>query len=142
MPTYSYACTACDHRFDIRQGFADAALAECPQCGGRLRKVFGDVGVMFKGSGFYRTDARKERAKAAAGREPRTRKAGGSKSDGGAGGSKSDGGASGSKSDGGASGSKSGDGAGGSKSGDASAPTPGQKPSAPTKPTERAAARD
>nr|WP_225755370.1 FmdB family zinc ribbon protein [Actinotalea sp. Marseille-Q4924] len=58
MPTYSYACTACDHRFDARQSFSDDALTECPQCSGRLRKLFNAVGVVFKGSGFYRTDSR------------------------------------------------------------------------------------
>ena len=58
MPTYSYACTACDHRFDAQQSFTDAALTECPECQGRLRKLFNSVGIVFKGSGFYRTDSR------------------------------------------------------------------------------------
>lgn len=58
MPTYQYACTECDHRFDAVQSFTDSALTECPQCHGRLRKLFGNVGVVFKGSGFYRTDSR------------------------------------------------------------------------------------
>ncbi|MCL2467700.1 MAG: FmdB family transcriptional regulator [Micrococcales bacterium] len=58
MPTYAYRCTACEHAFDIHQGFSDASLTVCPQCDGRLRKVFSPVGVVFKGSGFYRTDAR------------------------------------------------------------------------------------
>ncbi|GAA3846777.1 hypothetical protein GCM10022243_11120 [Saccharothrix violaceirubra] len=58
MPTYQYACTECDHRFEAVQSFSDAALAECPQCTGRLRKLYGAVGVVFKGSGFYRTDNR------------------------------------------------------------------------------------
>ncbi|WP_295012212.1 FmdB family zinc ribbon protein [uncultured Microbacterium sp.] len=58
MPTYSYACTACGHRFDAVQSFADAALTECPQCQGRLRKEYGSIGVTFNGSGFYRTDSR------------------------------------------------------------------------------------
>ena len=58
MPTYSYACTACDNRFDAVQAFSDDALTSCPQCEGRLRKLFGKVGVVFKGSGFYRTDSR------------------------------------------------------------------------------------
>lgn len=58
MPTYAYACTQCDHRFDAVQSFADAALTECPQCGGTLRKQYGTVGVTFNGSGFYRTDSR------------------------------------------------------------------------------------
>lgn len=59
MPTYAYSCASCGHRFDIYQAFADSALTECPECGGRLRKEFGNVGVVFKGSGFYRNDARK-----------------------------------------------------------------------------------
>jgi len=58
MPTYPYACTACDHRFEVVQSFTDDALTECPECSGRLRKVFGSVGVVFKGSGFYRNDSR------------------------------------------------------------------------------------
>ena len=58
MPTYAYACTECDHRFDIVQSFHDDALTQCPECGGRLRKVFNSVGVVFKGSGFYKTDSR------------------------------------------------------------------------------------
>ncbi|EFV14193.1 FmdB family zinc ribbon protein [Segniliparus rugosus] len=58
MPTYSYACTQCDNRFDIVQSFSDPSLTVCEQCQGRLRKVFDSVGVVFKGSGFYRTDAR------------------------------------------------------------------------------------
>ncbi len=58
MPTYSYACTACGHKFDAVQAFSDDALTDCPQCSGRLRKLFNSVGVVFKGSGFYRTDSR------------------------------------------------------------------------------------
>ncbi|GAA1651357.1 FmdB family zinc ribbon protein [Microbacterium flavum] len=58
MPTYAYACTQCDHRFDAVQSFADAALTTCPVCGGALRKQYGSVGVTFNGSGFYRTDSR------------------------------------------------------------------------------------
>ncbi|MCV7212091.1 FmdB family zinc ribbon protein [Mycolicibacterium canariasense] len=58
MPTYSYACTECDNRFDAVQAFSDDALTTCPKCSGRLRKLFGKVGVVFKGSGFYRTDSR------------------------------------------------------------------------------------
>jgi putative FmdB family regulatory protein len=56
MPVYSYICKACEHSFDIKQTLSDAALTECPKCGGEIRKVFGKVGVTFKGSGFYRTD--------------------------------------------------------------------------------------
>lgn len=58
MPTYAYRCADCGHAFDIHQAFTDDALTECPECGGLLRKVFGSVGVTFKGSGFYRTDSR------------------------------------------------------------------------------------
>jgi putative FmdB family regulatory protein len=58
VPTYSYACTECDNRFDVVQAFTDDALTTCEQCSGRLRKLFGSVGVVFKGSGFYRTDSR------------------------------------------------------------------------------------
>jgi putative FmdB family regulatory protein len=58
VPTYSYACTECDNRFDAVQAFTDDALTTCPECSGRLRKLFNSVGVVFKGSGFYRTDSR------------------------------------------------------------------------------------
>jgi putative FmdB family regulatory protein len=58
VPTYSYACTACEHRFDTVQKFTDSSLTDCPECSGRLRKLFSAVGIVFKGSGFYRTDSR------------------------------------------------------------------------------------
>ncbi|WP_280395730.1 FmdB family zinc ribbon protein [Nocardia brasiliensis] len=58
MPTYSYACTQCDNRFDIVQSFSDESLTVCPECSGKLRKLFNSVGIVFKGSGFYRTDSR------------------------------------------------------------------------------------
>ncbi|MFF7683751.1 FmdB family zinc ribbon protein [Microbacterium sp. NPDC007973] len=58
MPTYSYACKQCGHRFDAVQSFSDAALTECPECGGEVRKQYGSIGVTFNGSGFYRTDSR------------------------------------------------------------------------------------
>jgi putative FmdB family regulatory protein len=58
VPTYSYACTECGNRFDVVQAFTDDALTTCDQCSGRLRKLFNSVGVVFKGSGFYRTDSR------------------------------------------------------------------------------------
>ena len=58
MPTYQYACTACGEQLEAVQAFADAALTECPACSGRLRKVFSAVGVVFKGSGFYKNDSR------------------------------------------------------------------------------------
>jgi putative FmdB family regulatory protein len=59
VPTYQYACTACGEELEAVQSFTDAALTECPACGGALRKVFSAVGVVFKGSGFYKTDSRK-----------------------------------------------------------------------------------
>jgi len=58
MPTYSYRCTECSTAFDIQQAFTDDALTECPECRGKLRKLFSAVGVTFNGSGFYRTDSR------------------------------------------------------------------------------------
>lgn len=58
MPTYQYACTACDHRFEAVQPFTDASMTECPACSGGLRKVFSSIGIVFKGSGFYRNDSR------------------------------------------------------------------------------------
>jgi putative FmdB family regulatory protein len=58
VPTYEYACTACGHRFDAAQRFTDEPLAECPECGGALRKVYGAVGIVLKGSGFYKNDSR------------------------------------------------------------------------------------
>jgi len=58
VPTYSYRCTECDTAFDIHQAFTDDSLTVCPNCGGKLRKVFSAVGVTFNGSGFYRTDSR------------------------------------------------------------------------------------
>src|SRR6476620_4678281 len=58
VPTYQYACTACGHRFEAVQSFSDASLTDCPECAGRLRKVFSSVGIVFKSSEFYRTDSR------------------------------------------------------------------------------------
>jgi putative FmdB family regulatory protein len=66
VPTYQYACTACGHRFEAVQSFTDASLSECPECSGKLRKLFGSVGVVFKGSGFYRNDSRADAKKPAA----------------------------------------------------------------------------
>ncbi len=57
MPTYQYACSGCGHAFEIFQSFSDDALSQCPECKGELRKVFSAVGVVFKGSGFYKTDS-------------------------------------------------------------------------------------
>lgn len=66
MPTYQYACTACDERLESVQSFSDAALTECPVCSGTLRKVYSAVGVVFKGSGFYKNDSRDSGKKPAA----------------------------------------------------------------------------
>ena len=63
MPTYQYACTECSHAFEQFQSFSEDSLTVCPECGGRLRKVFNAVGFVFKGSGFYRTDSRSEASK-------------------------------------------------------------------------------
>jgi len=65
-PTYQYACTECGSPHEAQQSFTDEPLSVCPQCGGRLRKVFSAVGVVFKGSGFYRNDSRPEPAAASA----------------------------------------------------------------------------
>jgi putative FmdB family regulatory protein len=58
MPTYEYACKSCGEHLEVVQSFKDDPLTECPKCGGQLRKVFGSIGVTFRGSGFYRTDSR------------------------------------------------------------------------------------
>ena len=58
MPTYEYACTKCGHQFEALQSFTDEALTECPECKGLVQKVYSNVGVVFKGSGFYKTDSR------------------------------------------------------------------------------------
>src|SRR3954454_13787928 len=58
VPTYQYACTECGNQLEAVQSFSDPALTECPACQGKLRKIFSAVGVVFKGSGFYRTDSR------------------------------------------------------------------------------------
>jgi putative FmdB family regulatory protein len=57
MPTYSYVCKKCERGFEVQQSFSDQPLAKCDDCGGELRKVFGNLGVTFKGTGFYRTDS-------------------------------------------------------------------------------------
>ena len=58
MPTYEYRCKACGHELEVVQSFTDESLTACPVCAGPLRKVFGSIGVSFKGSGFYKTDSR------------------------------------------------------------------------------------
>jgi putative FmdB family regulatory protein len=58
MPTYEYACRKCGEHLEVVQSFSDDPLTECPNCGGDLKKVFGNIGIVFKGSGFYKTDSR------------------------------------------------------------------------------------
>lgn len=58
MPTYEYRCKSCGHELEVQQAFTDEPLSECPDCQGPLRKVYGNVGISFKGSGFYKNDAR------------------------------------------------------------------------------------
>ena len=104
MPTYEYACKSCGQHLEVVQSFMDDALTECPACGGTLRKVFGNIGITFKGSGFYRTDNRSDghKAKAASGAsrdgssagEAKGAKGDGTKGDGAGAASKSEGSAS------------------------------------------------
>lgn len=68
MPTYEYKCRECAHRVEVVQAFTDKSLTKCTECGGSLGKVFGNIGISFKGSGFYRTDSRSA-AKAAKSKE-------------------------------------------------------------------------
>lgn len=72
MPTYEYACKSCDEHLEIAQSFKDEALTECPNCGGPLRKVFGSIGITFKGSGFYKTDSRGSAASSSTKSETKT----------------------------------------------------------------------
>ena len=74
MPTYQYACTECGHAFEQFQSFSEDSLTECPECSGRLRKLFNAVGVVFKGSGFYRTDSRTSSAPSASSESPTSTK--------------------------------------------------------------------
>jgi putative FmdB family regulatory protein len=92
VPTYQYACTECGERTEVVQKFTDDALTTCATCGGKLRKVYSPVGIVFKGSGFYRTDSRKNStAGAPAGAAANgSAKDGPSAKDGGSGGSGSD----------------------------------------------------
>jgi putative FmdB family regulatory protein len=58
MPTYQYVCNSCNHEFEVFQAFSDSSLTHCPECNGEVRKVYSAVGVVFKGSGFYKTDSK------------------------------------------------------------------------------------
>ena len=62
MPTYQYACYACPHEFETIQSFSDDSLTKCPECTGEIRKIYSAVGVVFKGSGFYKTDSVKKKS--------------------------------------------------------------------------------
>lgn len=119
MPTYQYACTACGHQLEAVQSFSDEPLTECPACEGRLRKVFNSVGIVFKGSGFYRTDSRASGFETTAGGKPaKSESSSSSSSSGGDSGSSSSSSSSGSSSGGSSSGSSSsGSSSGGSSSG-------------------------
>jgi putative FmdB family regulatory protein len=79
MPTYEYACTTCGHHLEVVQSFTDEPLTACPECGAPLRKVFGAVGIVLKGSGFYKTDSRSA-AQSSSGGNGSTSEGGGSDS--------------------------------------------------------------
>jgi putative FmdB family regulatory protein len=83
MPTYEYACTACGERTEAKQGFDDPPLLECPVCGGKLRKLYSPVGIVFKGTGFYATDGKRKPPKPAEkkGEPPKSESSSSSKSD-------------------------------------------------------------
>lgn len=70
MPTYEYECQSCHERHEAVQRFSDAPLSDCPRCGGPLRRVFSSVGIVFKGSGFYKTDSRDTKRPPGATKEP------------------------------------------------------------------------
>ncbi|MGB9376401.1 MAG: FmdB family zinc ribbon protein [Mycobacteriales bacterium] len=81
MPTYQYKCRECASGLEAVQSFTDAPLTECPTCGGPLRKVFTGIGVVFKGSGFYRNDSRAPEPSGDGGKDKAAAKSGSSKSD-------------------------------------------------------------
>lgn len=79
MPIYEYACTACGERTEAKQTFDDPPLEECPLCGGKLRKLYSPVGIVFKGSGFYSTDAKKGSSKSSTSKAAETKSSDSSK---------------------------------------------------------------
>jgi putative FmdB family regulatory protein len=81
VPTYQYACTDCGDKSEVVQRFTDDPLTVCVGCGGKLRKVFSPVGIVFKGSGFYRTDSRNGSSTVTAGKDAATSGSNGSSSD-------------------------------------------------------------
>jgi putative FmdB family regulatory protein len=118
MPTYEYACGSCGHHLEVSQSFSEDPLTTCPNCGGPLRKVFGSIGIVLKGSGFYRTDSRAA-ANGAGAKKKEKDSASATSSDASSPGSTSSGDSSSSSSDSGGSGSSTGPGSSsGSSSGD------------------------
>ncbi|MGW0970842.1 FmdB family zinc ribbon protein [Streptomyces sp. NPDC002516] len=81
MPTYQYQCTECGEGLEAVQKFTDDALTECPNCNGRLKKVFSAVGIVFKGSGFYRNDSRGSSSSSSPASKPSTSTSASSTSD-------------------------------------------------------------
>jgi len=81
MPTYEYKCRQCAHQFEVVQSFSAKPLKKCKECGGQLGKVFGSIGIAFKGSGFYRTDSRSGSAATVGGKSDKTEKSEAGKSD-------------------------------------------------------------
>jgi putative FmdB family regulatory protein len=81
MPTYEYACRNCGEHLEVVQSFKDEPLTECPNCGGSLRKVFGSIGITFKGSGFYKTDSRSSSGTSKSGASSESSKSSEAKSD-------------------------------------------------------------
>src|SRR5579884_3346270 len=82
MPTYEYACKSCGEHLEIVQSFKDEALTVCPKCGGDLRKVFGSIGITFKGSGFYKTDSRPRKTEGSSSESSGSKKTGSDSSSG------------------------------------------------------------
>lgn len=87
MPTYEYACKKCGEHLEVVQSFRDEPLTACPSCGGVLRKVFGAIGIAFKGSGFYKTDSRTSSGSAKPKTEPKDKQSSSSGDKAGSGGS-------------------------------------------------------
>ncbi len=140
MPTYEYRCDSCEKNFDVVQSFHDDALTACPTCGSPVRKVFGNVGIVFKGSGFYKTDSRSGGAAKAAATDGSSTESTGSDSSGSDGSGSDKSGSDGSGSDGATpAATPSGDGSSKASPKESTTKSPG--PSAPTK-TAKSPAKD